>query len=102
LLIHPAREDPEQLIGFRDEYAYALDGDRRAEVTINEVLELNREPLAERRRERLKLIRHMQVIAGHPDLGPTMHADANAWLARSVADDAEYAAMTRAALRAPT
>ena len=101
LLIHPAQEDPEQRIGFRDEYAYAIDGDPRAEATIDEVLRLNdREPLVERRRDLLKTIRMLQDIASLPEVAPGLRAEASAFLARSVADDAEYAAMARAALRA--
>jgi uncharacterized protein (TIGR02646 family) len=103
LLVHPAQEDPEQSIGFRDEYAYAIEGDPRAEATIDEVLQLNERPsLLERRRDHLARVRLMQVIAGQPEVDPAVRAQARAWLDRSVADDAEYAAMSRAALRSPS
>ncbi|WP_433934534.1 hypothetical protein AB3662_08045 [Sorangium cellulosum] len=103
LLVHPAQEDPAQIIGFRDEYAYSIEGNPRGEATIDEVLQLNeRPPLLERRREHLAILRAMQVIAGQPDVDPAERARARAWLDRSVADDAEYAAMTRAALRSPS
>lgn len=101
LLVHPAKEDPEQLIGFREEYAYAIDGDPRAEATINEVLRLNDRPdLVERRRELLTFVRAMQFIATNATGAPEEQARARAWLARSTGDGAEYASMTRAALRA--
>jgi hypothetical protein len=99
----PRRRIPSGIIGFRDEYAYAIEGDPRAEATIDEVLQLNqRQPLLERRREHLAIMRAMQAIAGQPDIDPAERARARAWLDRSVADDAEYAAMSRSALRAPS
>lgn len=101
LLVHPAEEEPEHLVGYRREYAYAIDGAPRADVTINAVLRLNdRPPLLERRRDHLAHVRRLQEIASLPDVPPALRAEAQAWLARSVADDAEFAGMTRAALRA--
>ncbi|WP_437835976.1 hypothetical protein [Sorangium sp. So ce1153] len=100
LLVHPAQDEPEQLIGYREEYAYAIEGDQRAELTVNQVLRLNDRPsLLERRRDHLAHVRRLQEIATMPDMPPALRAEATAWLARSVAAEAEYASMTRAALR---
>jgi hypothetical protein len=60
----------------------------------------NRPPLLERRRDHLAQVRRLQEITRLPDVPPKLRAEASAWLARGVADDAEYVAMTtRAALR---
>jgi uncharacterized protein (TIGR02646 family) len=53
LLVDPSRLDPADFIEFREEYAYPMNGSREGVTTI-EVLGLNREALAETRRNRLK------------------------------------------------
>lgn len=54
-LIDPSEEKTEELIGFREEYAFPIRNSTRARATI-EVLGLNREELAEDRRTRLRLL----------------------------------------------
>ena len=93
LLINPAEDDPEQYLSFRQEAAYAIDGNLRGKATI-EVLGLNREWLIERRRERLGLLVCAHVLAEHPELPGS--ADARLVVAKAPQDDAEYAAMARA------
>jgi len=96
LFIHPATEDPENHIGFREEIAYAHDGDLRGMVTI-EALGLNRPALSERRRDHYEHLRLIHAIASsiHPQA-----EEARIFLEKAVRDDAEYAAMARAALTA--
>ncbi|EYF05111.1 hypothetical protein [Chondromyces apiculatus] len=101
LLLNPAWEDPEGLIGFREEYAYARGGDVRARTTIEEVLLLNdRPPLLERRRDHLTVVQRMQDVASNPGVPEGIRDKARTWLDEQTADSAQYAAMTRNALRA--
>ena len=55
LFIHPAEEDPHEFLEFNEEYLRAIGGNKRGEVTI-EVLGLNRELIAERRRDVLAVL----------------------------------------------
>ena len=107
LLIHPAIEAPSLFLDFRQEYLYAIDNNPRGRVTI-EVLGLNREGLAEVRRDYLKQIEFLiesrnliaRKIATDPDPELVSHLAAiNAHLVECAADSAKYAAMVRAALR---
>jgi uncharacterized protein (TIGR02646 family) len=81
LLVDCGVDDPEAFIGFREEYAYAIDGNARAEATI-EILGINRDALIEARRDHLKTIERLQrlielldqdirqsVKPGDPDVG---------------------------------
>ncbi len=108
LLIHPAIEAPSLFLDFRQEYMYAIDDNSRGRATI-EVLGLNREALAEMRRDHLKLIELLvesrnliaRKIATDPDPEFVSHLAAiNARLAECTAVSAQYAAMVRAALEA--
>ena len=59
VFIHPVDDDPITLIGFRQEYAFSIDGNRRAKETIAS-LGLNRAELVELRRsdfEKFTLLR---------------------------------------------
>lgn len=95
LFIDPAADDPEAFISFREEVPYALQGNPRGEHTI-ELLGLRREALAERRRDRLGLLKALEHVAR---LGIPQSADARQQLASMVKDDSEYAAMARAYLK---
>lgn len=92
LLLNPAEEDPGLFIGFRQEVAYAVRGNRRGKSTI-EVLQLNRPDLAERRRDWLEKVRMLRVAAENGAPG------AREVLQRMQWDGQEYALMTRTALR---
>jgi len=108
LFIDPAADDPGDYIGFREEYAYAIDDNTRAIQTI-EALGLNREALAERRRDLLESVklaaRTVEVLAARNDgHGRRLSAaerrllsDHQASLAQAVLDSAQYSAMVRAA-----
>ncbi|WP_309892366.1 hypothetical protein [Archangium sp.] len=58
LLLDPSTEDPERSIGFNEERAEPLGGQRRGQVTID-MLGLNRMQLLEARREKLEQVRRM-------------------------------------------
>ncbi len=104
LLIDPAQSDPERLIGFREEFAYAIGNCKKSKTTI-EALGLNRDALAEARREKLENFRAwMQTRSMFRRLVDSSMAppDVVAELSRmdlaypsKVSDTAEYAAMIR-------
>ena len=67
LLINPAQTDPFPYVGFRQEVAYAKNGNRCGKVSI-EVLGLNRENLIEARRDHLSLLTTYRRILAHEAL----------------------------------
>ncbi len=97
LLIDPATEDPEALIGFREEVPYAINGGARAESTIS-ILGLRRPELAERRWDLLEKVKALRsvIASGSPEA-----AWARDVLERMQQDTGEYASMVRAILRPP-
>ena len=108
LLIHPSDDDPRELIGFREEIVYAIDGNDRGRTTITE-LGLDRDGLNEARRERLEAatrsLRTVNTLTrvlerdGHlpHDLEQILeqHQDA---IAEYLAPSAEYSSMLQDAL----
>jgi uncharacterized protein (TIGR02646 family) len=109
LFIHPAEEDPHEFVEFREEYLCATNGNRRGAVTI-EMLGLNRELVAERRRDHLARVKTLiecreqfeaeLVKRPNPSFN-TQIAKINAELERCSSDFAEYAAMVRALRKQP-
>ena len=94
LFIHPEDADPEQYISFRQEYPYPIDDNNKGKVTIKS-LGLEREALAERRRDYLKQLKLIRILARSEE--PEAE-DARAFLQHAASDIAEYAAMARAFL----
>jgi uncharacterized protein (TIGR02646 family) len=97
MLIHPADEDPSALIGFREEIAFPIDDNPRAHATI-EVLGLNREAMAEHRRDHLMpFIRLRQAL---PLLPPDSEeaGDILAFFEQAVLPRSQYSSMIRALL----
>lgn len=94
LFIDPGAMDPEEFISFREEYPYAINGNDLGRMTID-ALGLDREALAERRRDHLEALRLVKALA---DSDSPEADDARDYLHRSIQDSAEYAAMARAAL----
>lgn len=99
LFLDPSAEDPSLHIQFREEFPYAVNGSKRGQETI-QALGLDRAELVERRRDRLKKLRYLREAAGQlhrkrsaQDKELAQKIDAE--LRKSVADDAEYAAMAR-------
>lgn len=104
LFLDPGVDDPEAFIGFRDEVPFAIAADPRATATI-EALNLGRDELSERRRDRHGALKvSCQVLelarARSRRLPRDLVEAAAQVVAASSRDDAEYAAMSRAALRA--
>ncbi len=95
LLLDPAVDDPESFISFREEVPYAVEGNARGEATIR-ILRLQREELAEQRRERLGYVKALRDLVR---LGGPEAAEAQQLLQRMQQESAQYAAMTRAFLR---
>lgn len=103
VFIDPSAEDPETSITFRAEVARGVDPDNRGDDTIA-ALDLNRRELLERRRDRYtgqKLLFQLILVASaQPDNVQLagLARDAERALSQAQADDAEYAAMVRAAV----
>ncbi|HEV2148675.1 MAG TPA: hypothetical protein VGR37_14825 [Longimicrobiaceae bacterium] len=103
LFIDPSRMDPEEHISFRREIPYPVDGSRYGDATIR-ALGLDREILNERRRDelaRLEILHDLVQLdpGASPDLAVLIDR-ARRILAQAVSDEAEFAAMARAAIRA--
>ena len=94
LFIDPGAMNPEEFIAFRQEYPYAINGNDLGRMTID-ALGLDREALAERRRDLLDKLLLIKVLA---ESDSPEADDARDYLHRSIQDAAEYAAMARAAL----
>ncbi len=108
LLVDPAQVDPELHIGFHDEVAFPRSGSRLGKASI-EVLGLNRSDLLEDRRTYLAILKRLDdlrevlwrdmvtgVAASEELLEQLRKIDAH--LGSCKRDEAEYAAMARAAL----
>ena len=94
LLIDPGNVNPENFIGFRDEYPYAINGNVLGKTTI-EALGLDREALNDQRRDHLEKLKLIKILA--ESLEPES-ADARSYLERATQIDAEFSAMAKAAL----
>lgn len=106
LLIDPAGQDPRKHIGFRQEYAFAINGSPAGERTI-ELLGLNREEIVEVRRKRLAdtqcvvelhdLLLEKMAVKPIAELANRL-ASLKAMLTAGLADGGEFASMTRSVL----
>jgi hypothetical protein len=103
LFINPS-QDPAVFLEFRRHYVHAVGGCREGETTI-EALGLNREELAEKRADRLGLLKPLMTIRDklRGIVAPTpadldLLREVEEALRASTADSAEYAAMARAFL----
>jgi uncharacterized protein (TIGR02646 family) len=104
LLINPATQNPADFIGFRRHVAFPAGGCPEGTTTI-EVLGLNRDKLAENRRQRLQdieaLIELCTLLRDAAVSDPGRLPELQSWEAKLRAKkdrDAEYAAMARAFL----
>jgi hypothetical protein len=98
LFIDPSVGDPEDLISFRREIPYPIDNDPRAKATI-EGLGLTRLKLNDKRREHYDKLELLYLIAYKlPPVGESNRA--KELLDRAAGDEAEYASMARAAIKA--
>jgi uncharacterized protein (TIGR02646 family) len=112
LLVDCGVDDPEAVIGFREEYAYAIDGNARANATI-EILGINRDALIEARRGHLNMIQQLQRLIelldqdihqslklGDPDVG-ILRVELTGYqstLRNMTERESVYSSMVRAAL----
>jgi uncharacterized protein (TIGR02646 family) len=102
LFINPAEMDPAGYIGFRQEYAYPIDDNPRAEATIKD-LGLTRENLNEERRDHLSQLVYLRKVLDQEEKlsgsgeGRHLLKEARAFLSSAVLDTAKFAAMARAA-----
>lgn len=104
LFLNPGVDDPEVFIAYRDEVPFAIAANPRAAATIA-ALNLGRDELSERRRDRLGALQVSCLVieaarGGTRRLPRDLVEAATRVVAASSRDDAEYAAMSRAALRA--
>ncbi len=99
VLIHPANENPEDFIFFREEIPVAVNGNVRGEGTIKK-LGLDRESLNEKRRTVLAPVRNIYLLAkGIPDTHPELKQQAKLvvyqYLYQAESGKAEFASMLR-------
>jgi len=105
LFIDCGKEDPQEFIGFRAEYAYAIDGNPRGKITID-YLDLNSEDLTESRRQKLNSLRELSKILSSAIENPDNQEwqkiadELKVYLAEALADSAEFAAANRCAIYA--
>lgn len=109
LFVDPGKEDPETVIGFRGEVAYAIEGNLQGKATID-ALKLNYRSLPEARLQRLQILKKLwqisQLAQAGEKLGKTDDAqlqelakDAKIVLGKALQDDAEFSAACRCALQ---
>lgn len=103
LFIHPANENPEDFITFKEEIPVAVEGNERGEETIKK-LGLDREQLNEQRRSRLNMVRDIYDLAkATPETTPELKSKAKAIINKyhqsSLSDRTEYASMLRSFFR---
>jgi uncharacterized protein (TIGR02646 family) len=94
LLIDPARDDPEEHIGFRQEIAFPIEGGQRGQTTID-TLNLNREELAERRLDRLSFLKALLDLLLLSSEENEVTQRARQLLEGATKPDSEYASMAR-------
>ncbi len=105
LFIDCGKENPEEFIGFRAEYAYAIDGNSRGEITID-YLDLNSDDLIESRRQRLNDLRELNKILvsaienPHNQKLQELADEIKVHLEASLEDSAVFAAAARCAINA--
>lgn len=105
IFIDPSAEDPSLHIGFREEYPFAVGESQRGESTWR-ALGLDREPLAERRRDLLRKLRTMVsafelLKRQRGRKAASTRAELLALLRSALDDAAEYAAVARASISVP-
>lgn len=104
LFIDPGKEDPEEFIGFRGEFAFEIEGNTRGKITI-ESLKLNERSLPELRLEKLQQLKALHKITllatkqTHNTELQTLAKEAEAFLEKAIRDDAPFSAAVRWALK---
>jgi uncharacterized protein (TIGR02646 family) len=101
MLINPADEEPGGFIGFREEIAFPIDDHPRAHTTI-EVLGLNREAMAEHRRDHLIPFKRLRQALPLLPPGSEEAREILALFEEAVLPRAQYSSMIRAFLGNPS
>ena len=99
LFLGPARDAPEEFIGFREEIAFPIDDNPRAQAII-ETLGLNRPELAEHRRDRYQELLTLRDLLKLLPPDDDVVLAAKVRLERATREDAQYSSMARHLLRA--
>lgn len=94
LFVNPQEDDPTDFISFREEYPFPVEGSEKGKTTIT-ALGLDREILAEHRRDRLEVLKLLKHMA-ESDLPEA--EEARDYLEAAILDNAEYASMARSLL----
>ena len=103
MFIDCGKENPEDFIGFRAEYAYAIDGNLRGQITID-YLDLNSDDLVESRRQRLNIFRELNKVLllaiehPHDQEVQNLADELKLTLKEYLGDNAEFAAASRYAI----
>jgi hypothetical protein len=97
MLIHPADEEPDALVGFREEVAFPIDDDPRARISID-VVGLNREELAEFRLDHLAPFKLLLQALPLLPADSAEARDIQALFEQAVLPRAQYSSMIRALL----
>lgn len=104
LFIDPAKDNPEEFIGFRGEIAFAIEGNLRGQATCD-ALKLNQRSLPEARLQRLQQLKALwqivQLAAKQPKNTELKKVaeEAQEELNKAIQDCAEYSAASRWAIR---
>ncbi len=103
VFIHPAVDNPEDYITFKDEIPVTMNNNTRGYVTIKK-LGLDRELLNEQRRKTLNLVRDIYNLSkGMPETPKELKDDARKTITKyfesSKKDETEYASMLRSFFR---
>ena len=105
MFIDCGKENPEEFVGFRAEYAYAINGNKRGQITID-YLDLNSEDLVESRRQRLNILRELNKVLlsvmehPHDQEIQKLANELKLTLQEYLGDSAEFAAAARCAINA--
>ncbi len=100
LFVDPGKENPEDFIGFRGEFAFAIKGNQKGQVTLNS-LRLNQRSLPEARLQRLQLLRNLHQIVRLAVKQPTntklqeIAKEAKGELEKAISESAEFSAAAR-------
>lgn len=104
LFIDPGKEDPEKIIGFRGEFAYAIEGNLKGQTTI-ESLKLNERSLPESRLEQLQRLQVLQqavfLAAKQPKNTELQELakEAKKVLEKAIRDDDQFTSASRCAIQ---
>jgi uncharacterized protein (TIGR02646 family) len=106
LFIDPSKEDPEELIGFRGEVAYPIEGNIKGQITLDS-LKLNQRSLPEARLQRLQLLKSLWQIVQLAQSDEKsddakfqeLAKEAKSSLEKALRDDAEFSSASRCAIQ---